>query len=198
MSDVSQKVLTGHLVQIVMRGVVIANCRSVTDVVRYGQRPVRGIALQPFEHVPTQFGGEVTIDRFFMRYSSLAALGLAAMNAKEILMIEPVTIQVNQKASMVAGRVPGSLGDVVRGTIGKIFGRGNGPTSEDVPVVVYHDCSLDTRNSSFMAGTTAGENARFLFTHATGPDYEATKSILEDRLQAAQRRKGFWAQFSNA
>ena len=139
-SAVQQRVLTGHLIQMVMRGLPIANCQNVSANYSYGAQPIRGIGdVGPNEIVNGTWDGSITIARFFMRKENLAALGLTPLGVSDILTLEPFVIQVIDKAS----------GRTIRS---------------------YEGCKPATGGENFIASTAGGENLNVMCTNVRGPE----------------------------
>ena len=131
-----QKVVSGHLVQIVMRGQVIANCQTTNSNVDLGAQPIFGLGdLEPNEIVNTRYQGSFTVNRFFMRAKNLAALGLAGLSPADILTMEPFNVQVLDKAT----------GRTIR---------------------VYEECTPASYGDSFTANAVGGENLTVMYKRA--------------------------------
>lgn len=102
MSQSTQQVVTGNILQIVIGGKVVGLAQTLDGRRSFGTEPVHGIGnFMPVEHVQLRYDGTLTIDRFFIRTQDLRSLGLAQLGADildlgvvDILVIDRVTKKV--------------------------------------------------------------------------------------------------------
>lgn len=95
MADIiSQNVLTGNIINILIKGTVIGLCQSGDGRRTFGTEGVYGIGnFSPTEHVQLRYDGSFSVDRFFIRKASLDQLGLADLGT-DILHLAVLDIAV--------------------------------------------------------------------------------------------------------
>jgi len=97
-----QQVVTGNILQLVIKGKVVGLAQTADGRRSFGTEPVHGIGnFMPVEHVQLRYEGTVTVDRFFIRTDDLRSLGLAALGSDildlgivDMLVIDRITKKV--------------------------------------------------------------------------------------------------------
>ena len=93
----SQTVQTGHTIYIRYGSTIIGRAQGLDGDRSFGTEGVYEIgSMMPQEHVTNRYEGRMTLERFFVRTSDLAALGLASLG-EEVLRREILTIEVVDK-----------------------------------------------------------------------------------------------------
>jgi hypothetical protein len=93
-TSTKQSVHSGQTIKIKIDGQDVGRIQSGDGRRSFGQQGVYEIgSIMPKEHVPLQYEGGFTVDRFYMRKKDLAKLGLAALG-EEILTMDVIDIEV--------------------------------------------------------------------------------------------------------
>jgi hypothetical protein len=95
MADItSQKVVTGNVINILIKGSVVGLCQTGDGRRSFGTEGVYGIGnFMPTEHVYLRYDGTFTVDRFFIRTADLNKLGIVLLG-KDILDLGVLDIEV--------------------------------------------------------------------------------------------------------
>lgn len=96
----NQLVHTNASIQLIVNGVVIGYATNCTGAEEFGTQPVpKGIgSIMPAEHVYTQWAGNVTVSKFFLRKEQVKSAGYAG-SAERILNQDVIDIKFIDKVT---------------------------------------------------------------------------------------------------
>lgn len=104
-SQVQQTVHTGNTILLKIAGKEIGRAQGIDGRRSFGTEGVYEIgSIMPAEHVHNRFDGTVSVDRFFVRRSSLDQLGLTSLG-EEVLKKDLIDIEVLDKVTGKTVRV---------------------------------------------------------------------------------------------
>ncbi|MDP4224903.1 MAG: hypothetical protein Q8910_00840 [Bacteroidota bacterium] len=94
-----QTVHSGHTIYLKIGGTVIGKAQGLDAERSFGTEGIYEIgSIMPQEHVNNRYEGSFTLERFFVRRSSLAELGFASLG-EEVLRKNVITIAVYDKTT---------------------------------------------------------------------------------------------------
>ena len=132
----NQTVHSGNTILLKVNGEIIGRAQSLDGRRSFGTEGVYEIgSIMPQEHINNRYEGTVTLERFLIKRSDLAKIGMAALG-EEILTRDIIDIEVLSKYS-----------------------------DNDNPRVirVYRGCTAVDYSENFRVGAISGENATFQY-----------------------------------
>lgn len=196
-SVMEQTVHAGHTISIKYKGTTIGRIQGFDGERSYGTQGVYEIgSIMPQEHIPLRYEGSLSVERFFVRKSSLHGIGLGSLG-REILKKGVIDIVVESKYAMDSSAVNSARSAVdtalekmqnaktARDNAGATdaqdeynaaLGEMQTLIAENAEVRTYHGCTLVSCRESFRANAIAGENAVFTYLYCTTDGLDSSEA----------------------
>ena len=152
-TQANQTVHSGNTILLKVKGEVIGRAQSLDGRRSFGTEGVYEIgSIMPQEHINNRYEGTVTLERFLIKKSDLAKIGMAALG-EEILSRDIIDIEVLSKYS-----------------------------DNDNPKVirVYRGCTAVDYSENFRVGAISGENASFQYLSCDDGSTSALNELKEE------------------
>jgi hypothetical protein len=147
---VSQSVVTGVVLQLVIGGVTIGLAQEVEGRRQFNTEPIWGTGcFLPQDIVMQRYVGQISVSRFFIRYADLESLGLVGLG-DDVLRMGLIDIEVHDT------RVQEAVG------ISTINPEGTSGKTDRI-LRTYQNCICFDYVETFRANAIAGERASWFF-----------------------------------
>lgn len=184
-TQANQSVHSGNTVLLKVKGQVIGRAQSLDGRRSFGTEGVYEIgSIMPQEHINNRYEGTVSLERFLIKKSDMAKIGLAALGeeilSRDIIDIEVISKYNNEVVRVYRGCTAVDYSENFR--VGAISGENatfqylscdRGNTDTEILKELYEGMSEDV--ATFMANnTSASYNAVTSGTEAISGYYEGT------------------------